>query len=171
MWGDDRAVPHAIPGRCLADDVAEGPTERPEAGEPDVEADVRDATLGLAQQEHRTLDPASLQIPVWRLAEHFPEAAAEVGRRDMRDGRDGPDVEWLGVGTVHRVAGPEQAAIEVLDVAGHASTLRHRGARLGARYGMDSPASSRRNSSSSRTGTPSCSAFSSFEPAFSPATR
>ena len=29
------------------------------------------------------------------------------------------DVERLGVGTVHRVAGTQQAAVQVLDVAAH----------------------------------------------------
>jgi hypothetical protein len=48
--GDDRAVTGAVAGRRLADDVAESPAERAQAGEADVEADVGDASVGLAQQ-------------------------------------------------------------------------------------------------------------------------
>src|SRR3954452_17187057 len=45
-----------------ADDRRERAAERAEAGEAHVEADVRDAALGRAQQEHRPLDAAALQV-------------------------------------------------------------------------------------------------------------
>ena len=34
------------------------------------------------------------------------------------------DVERLGVGAVHRVAGAEQAPVQVLDIPAHGATLR-----------------------------------------------
>ena len=92
----------------------------PEAGEADVEADLGDAAVGLAQQEHRPLDPAALQVAVRRLAERRPEGADEVRLGDdMRDAGQRRDVERLGVGAVHRVAGAEQAAVGLLDGAAH----------------------------------------------------
>src|SRR5689334_8661021 len=42
------------------DDVAEGPAEGAQAGEPDVPRHVRDGPVGLAQERHRPLDPAAL---------------------------------------------------------------------------------------------------------------
>src|SRR2546423_4098028 len=65
----DRRVPGAIVRRRLADDVAERPAEGAQAGKSDVEADVGDAAVGLAQQEHRALNPPPLQVTVRRLAE------------------------------------------------------------------------------------------------------
>src|SRR4051812_44248672 len=70
--------PGAVGRRRLADDGAEGPAERPEAREPDVEADVGDGAVGLAEQEHRPLDAAALEVAVRRLAERRPERADEV---------------------------------------------------------------------------------------------
>src|ERR671913_215599 len=52
MGRDDRPVSRAIARRRLADDLAERAAERPEAGEADVEADVGDVSVRLAQEEH-----------------------------------------------------------------------------------------------------------------------
>src|SRR5215210_7039084 len=57
-----------IGGRRLADDVRECPAESPEAREANVEADLGHAAVGLPEQEHRSLDPAALQVAVRRLA-------------------------------------------------------------------------------------------------------
>src|SRR5258707_296444 len=62
-----------------ADDLAERAAERPEAGEADVEADVGDAVGGGAQQEHRPLDAAALEVAVGRLAERGAEGPDEMG--------------------------------------------------------------------------------------------
>src|SRR5215831_18625313 len=75
----DRLVPHSVLRWRLADDGPERPAEGPQAREADVVANVGDAPLGLAQQEHRPLDPATLEVAVWRLAEAGVEAADEVG--------------------------------------------------------------------------------------------
>src|SRR5919108_236166 len=79
---DDWPMAPAVAGGGLAHDLAEGPAEGSQAGEGDIEADIGDAAVGLAQEEHRALDPSPLQVPVRRLAEHLAEAAAEVRRRD-----------------------------------------------------------------------------------------
>src|SRR3954454_24338008 len=55
--------------RRLPDDRAEGPAERPEAGEAGVEADLGHAAVGLAQQEHRALHAPALEVAMRRLAE------------------------------------------------------------------------------------------------------
>jgi hypothetical protein len=111
----------------LADDLPKGATERSQAHEADVEADVGDAPVGLAQQEHRSLDTPPLQVAVRGFPEDGAEAANEVGLGDVRNRRNRADVEWLRVGAVHRVAGAQKASVEVLDVAAHPSTLRHHG--------------------------------------------
>ena len=43
------------------------------------------------------------------------------------DAKLGANVERLGVGAVHRVAGAKEASVQILDVATHGTTLRHRG--------------------------------------------
>src|SRR5207302_1606837 len=100
----------------------------PPAGEADVEADVGDAAVGLAEQEHRALHPPPLQVTVRRLPEDGSETATEMRLGDMGHGGHGADVERLGVGAVHRVAGAQQAPIQVLDFPAHGQTLRHQGA-------------------------------------------
>ena len=52
--------------------------------------------------------------------------------RDVRDRGHGADVERLGVGAVHRVAGAQEAPVEVLGIPAHGDTLRH-AARMGER--------------------------------------
>jgi hypothetical protein len=128
-------MPGSVVGRRLADDRPEGPAERSEAREADVEADVRDAALGLAEEEHRPLNAPALQVAVGRLAEDRAEAPAEVSLGDVGDGCDGSDVERLRVGAIHGVAGPEQASIEVLGFAGHDETLRDERGQRGRRTG------------------------------------
>src|SRR3954452_17348814 len=111
--------PRAVRGRRLADDGMEGAAEGPEAREADVKADVGHAAVGLAQQEHRALDPAALEIAVRRLAKGRAERADEVRLGDVREPRERGDVERLGVAAVHRVARPEQATVGLLDGAAH----------------------------------------------------
>src|SRR3954447_3110275 len=113
-----RAGAAVLAGRD-ADDRGEGAAERPEAGEADVEADVRDAVVGRAQQEHRPLDAAALEVAVRRLAERRSERADEVRLADVGDPRERGDVEGLRVRAVHRVAGAQQAAVLLLDGAAH----------------------------------------------------
>src|SRR5215212_3898984 len=82
---DHRTVPRAIRRRALADDLPERPTERAEAHEAHVEADVGDAPVGLAEEEHRSLNAPTLQVTMRRLTEGGPEAPAEVGLGAMGD--------------------------------------------------------------------------------------
>src|SRR5215212_7690220 len=73
----------AVLARRAADDLAERAAERPQAGEADVEADLGDAAVGVAQQRHRALDAPALQIAVRRLAERLAEGADEVRLGDV----------------------------------------------------------------------------------------
>src|SRR5690349_7318492 len=114
-----RDPPPAVAGGRFADDGAERPAERPEAGEADVEADVGHAAVGLHEQEHRPLDAPALQVAMRRLAEGGPEGADEVRLGDVGDPREGGDVEGPGVAAVHRVAGAQQSAVGVLDGPAH----------------------------------------------------
>ena len=124
----DRSMPRAVARRGLANDLAEDAAERPQAGEADVHADVGDAAVGLAQEEHRALHPPALQIPMRRLPEDGSEGADEVRLGDMRHRGHGTNIERLGVGAVHRVAGAQEAPVQILDVPAHRATLRHQGA-------------------------------------------
>src|SRR5689334_2655449 len=82
----------AIGRRRLADDVRERAAGRAEAGEPDIEADLGDAAVRLAQECHRALDPAALQVAVRGLAEGRLERPDEVRLRDDRDLRQRRDI-------------------------------------------------------------------------------
>ena len=121
--------------RRLADDLPKRATERPQAVEPDVEADVGDAAIGLAQQEHRALHSAPLQVTVRRLPEDDAECADEVRLGDIGHRGHGPDIERLGVGTVHGVACAQQTPVQILDFSAHGATLRRQGRVL--RRGSD----------------------------------
>ena len=63
-----------------------------------------------------------------RLPEDGAEAAAEMRLGDVRHGGHGADIERLGIGAVHGVAGPKEAAIQILDFPAHRATLSQDGA-------------------------------------------
>src|ERR1700687_2622133 len=90
--------------RSVADDFGEGPAEGTQAVEANVHANVRDASLGLSEQEHRALDAPALQVAVRRFAKGRLEGPDEVGLRNVCDFRQVCDVEWQGVRAVHRTA-------------------------------------------------------------------
>src|SRR2546429_2567505 len=131
--GDDRPA-LTIPGWWLADDVAKDPAEGAQAGEPPIQADVRHAPVGRAQQEHGALDPPALQVAVRRLAKGGAEGADEVRFRDVGNPSQGRQVQWLGVGTVHGVARAKHPAVDLLNGAAHRRwafvMTRVRGSRL-----------------------------------------
>src|SRR5580765_4229294 len=83
--------PPPIGGRRLADDVGECPAERPEARKANVEADLGHTAVGLPEQEHRTLDPAALQVAMRRLAERGAKGPDEMRLRDIGDPGQGRD--------------------------------------------------------------------------------
>src|SRR6476620_8010137 len=93
----------AIHGRRLAHDLGEGPAERAQAREADVEADLGHAAVRLPQQEHRALNAATLQVAMWRLAEGGAEDTNEVRFGYIGDPRQRSDVERLRVVAIHRV--------------------------------------------------------------------
>src|SRR5207253_11502258 len=109
----------AIDAWRFAHDLAERSTERAQAGEADIEADVGHAAGRLAQQEHRALDTAALQVAVRGLPERRVERADEVRLGYDRDPRQRGNVERLGVGAVHRVAGAKHPPIAVLHRLAH----------------------------------------------------
>src|SRR5580700_6088331 len=95
--------------------------ERPEALEPDREADVRHRAIGRAQKRGGALEASRQQIGVWRFAERPAELTAEVGARES--GRPGEvvDVERLEVARVGEVLGTQQ--VPAGGDKGHETTL------------------------------------------------
>src|SRR3954465_8084649 len=71
VGGAEREGLRPVPRRRHPHDPPERPAERAQAREPDVEADLRDAAIRLAQQEHRPFHPSPLQVAVRRLAERL----------------------------------------------------------------------------------------------------
>src|SRR5581483_10920615 len=67
-----------------ADQLPEAGAERAEAGEPDIEAGLRDGAAG-AQRRLGPLDAPPRQILMRRLAKCVPEYAQQVVRRDAGD--------------------------------------------------------------------------------------
>src|SRR5438874_6757548 len=118
-------MPHAVVRWRFADDLPEHADEGSPAGEADVEADIGNGAVGLAQQEHRALHPPPLKVTERRLPEDGSEAADEVRLGDMGHRGHGADVERVGVGAVHGVAGAQQTPVQVLDFPAHGATLRH----------------------------------------------
>lgn len=82
-------------------------------------ADVGDAVLALAQQEHRPLDPPTLQVAVRGLAESGPEGTAEVRRGHVRDPGQRGHVQRLRVVAIHGVPGAQQATVALLNGSTH----------------------------------------------------
>src|SRR5690349_4062460 len=66
-----RALP--VFGWRLAEHVAESAAEGAQAGEAHVEADLGHRQVAVAQQRHRALDAAALEVAVRRLAEGVAE--------------------------------------------------------------------------------------------------
>src|SRR5262245_60057992 len=79
--------PPSVGARRLTHDGGEGPTERPQTREADVEADLGDTAVGLPQHEHRPLNPTALQVPMRRLAEGCAKDPYEVCLGDICDPR------------------------------------------------------------------------------------
>src|ERR1700737_518843 len=117
-WGDHDVGPLSVVARIQADDVSKSAAEGAEAGEPHVQADVGDAALGLAQQEHRSLDPPSLEIAMRRLSKGRAERPDEVRLGDPGHTGKSPYVQGPRIGAVDRVTGTQHAAVQLLDGAG-----------------------------------------------------
>src|SRR5437879_5511086 len=111
--GDRSALPRF--GRRLTDDLPKAAAEAAQAVEADVEADVGHAAVGRAQEEHRALDPPTLQITVRGLAEGGSESPDEVRLRDIGDLRESVDIERFCVGSVHRIPGAQHPPVGLLD--------------------------------------------------------
>ena len=111
--------------------------EGAQAGEPDVEADVGNASIGFAQQEHGALDAPALKVSMWSLVKGRAESPDEMRLRYGGEAREGWNVERFGIGSVHRIAGAQHAPIDFFDCLGHRLLRRYlRSARapLSARH-------------------------------------
>jgi hypothetical protein len=75
---DGRRVRGAVGGRGDPVRAAEARRERPDAAQPDQQADVCDRAIGVAEQRRGALQPAGEEVVVGRLAERPAELAAEV---------------------------------------------------------------------------------------------
>src|SRR5215472_3815664 len=105
-----------------AHDVAESPAEGAQAAEPDIEADVGHAEVGLTQEEHRALHATALQVAVRRLAKGRSEGADKVCLGGVGYPGEGGDVERLGVGAVDGVTSAQHPAVGLLYGAAHGCT-------------------------------------------------
>src|SRR5438105_5382043 len=117
---DGPMLPIGAGGR--ADDIAKDAAERAEAGEADIETDVRHAAVRRPQQVHAALDPAALEIAMRGLAERRAERPDEVRLRNVGDLSQRRNVQRLRVSPVHRVTGTKHSAIELLDGPAHPVT-------------------------------------------------
>src|SRR5437773_1253355 len=119
VWHSKEVAPCLVVRGRLADDVAKRAAESSKAPEPDVKADVGHGAVGLPQQEHGALDPPALQVAVRRLTKGRPEGPDEMRLGNVRKLREVGYVERPRVGAVDGVAGPEHAAVGLLDGAAH----------------------------------------------------
>ena len=103
----------AVLRRRHAEPPAEARRERADAAQSDGEADVRDRSIGGAQERRRALEPAHEEVLVRRLAELAAELAAEVRRRELRGAREGLHVERLAVPRVDEILRAEKMACGV----------------------------------------------------------
>src|SRR5260370_41200120 len=101
-------------GRRVAHDIRERPAESAKASKPNIETDIRDASLSLPQQEHRALDPPSLPVAMGCLAERGLERPNEVGLGALRYLREIRDVQRHRVRAVHRITRSKHPAVELL---------------------------------------------------------
>jgi hypothetical protein len=109
--------------RSFAHDLAEVSAECAQAGKSHIQANVGDTSVGRSKQEHRPLDPPSLEIPVWRFAKGGTEGPDEVRFGDVGDPSQGGDVERFGVIAIHRIACAEHPAVDLLDSAAQLISL------------------------------------------------
>src|SRR4029077_5423415 len=113
----------AIFGRGVANDVRERAAESAEAAKPNIETDVRAAPLSLPQQEHRTLHPPALKVPMRCLAEGGLEGTNEMGFGYIRDLRKVGKIQRLRISAIHGVARPQHSAIDLLYGPAHDTML------------------------------------------------
>src|ERR1700716_1850368 len=128
-WDGHRDSARAVRDRSLAHDVVKRAAEGAEAGEADVEADVRHAARSLDQQEHCPLDTAALKVAVRRLTKRGAKGPDEMRLRDAGDLGEAVDVERVRVRPVNRIAGTEHAAIALFHGPAH-GFIRPRSERL-----------------------------------------
>ena len=105
-----RRVARAVGGGRHPVRPAEARCERPDAAQPDGEADVRDAAVGVPKQRSSALEPAGEEVLVRRLTEGAAELAGEVRGREACGACECGHVERVAVAGVDQVLGTEQMA-------------------------------------------------------------
>ena len=105
-----RRIARPVSGGRHAERATEARCERTDAREADVEADVRDRTVGVAKQLGGALEPSREEVLVRRLAERPPELSAEVCGREASCARECRHIERLSIAGVDQVLGAEQVA-------------------------------------------------------------
>jgi hypothetical protein len=103
----------AIPGRRHPVRPPEARREGADALQADLEADLGDAMVGVAQQRGGALEPPGQEVLMRRLAERPPELPAEVRGREVRGAGELGDVQRLPVAGVGEVLRAEQMADRV----------------------------------------------------------
>src|SRR4051812_44225597 len=91
-----------------AERLGEARRERADAAQADLEANVGDAVVGVAQQRGRALEAAREEVAMRRLAERAPELAAEVRGRQVRSAGKCRHLELLAVPRVDQVLRTQQ---------------------------------------------------------------
>jgi hypothetical protein len=91
----------------LTVDALEGRGERADAFKPDLEAHLRDAVIGVAQQRCGPLEAAGEQVDAGRFAEGAPERSAEVRSGEAGRARHVRHVDALGIAGVRQIAGAQ----------------------------------------------------------------
>lgn len=103
-----RRIGRAVGGRGHPEAAPEAGRERSEALQPDREADLGDAVVGVAQQRRGALQAPGQQVGVRRDPEGATELAAEVGAGEAGGGGEVVDIQRLEVAGVGQISGAEQ---------------------------------------------------------------
>src|SRR5215218_1036002 len=108
--GGGRRSGGAVLGRRRPVHPLEAGGEGADSLETDLEADLGDGVVGVAEQRRRPLQAPGLQVDVGGLAEGAAELAAEVGLREPGGAGEILDLKRLVIARVGQVLGPEEMA-------------------------------------------------------------
>ena len=111
----------AIRRRRDAVGAREAGRERADAPESDGEADLDNGAVGCAKQRRGALQSARQQVGMRRLAESASELTTEMRAREACGTSQVVDIEWLGVGRIDQVPGPQEVALGRNDAHRHQS--------------------------------------------------
>jgi hypothetical protein len=89
----------------------EGPAERAQAAETNIEANVCYAPIGDTQKKHRALDTPALKIAVRGFSKRRAEGADKVRLRHLRNPRESWKAERFRKRSIHRISGAQHPSI------------------------------------------------------------